>query len=654
MAKGAIAVRVREDGSRRPVVGARVHLWSEKGDVCQVETDDAGSVIVGDLDDGWVGARVTAPGFANSDPQWKTVGADATVAMHFALEPGVAVEGRVVAKDGGAPLAGARVDVIRGGMFMCGRQIPFTQFTTDADGRFRVAAVPRTEEMIEAAVFVLTHAAFATTDVVLRPAPTDDGPIHVRVEMPAGATLHGVVRGADGVAVAGALVEAHRGRRAAGMLSWGRGPSWSSGPDGGAWITRPLTTESTADGSFALAGLVRGEEYAICARAKGRAPSAPDVVRADDAAPPIELRLRDAWSLTVRVVDVEGRPVSDATLSVHGPDESCSPEPTGPGAWRVDDIGLLAASVFVQATGFVHDYRRVERPARGARSIRVILKRARHIAGVVVDDLGAPVARAMVWAEDSIHAMDDAGLGHAHEADADGRFRIEERSAKRHRVFAQSSLGERGALRGVRPPVDDLRIVVPRAVTVRARFTPSPAQVLFAHKPKSSRRRARGASPEWRHGTALVASDEVVVTGVPAGGAVLRLLVPGFQRIERDVDAARGQIVDLGTIDLEPGLELRGRVLDPGGLPLSDTPVSVERPYLGRDSTQWDIRATTDDDGAFRLRGLWRGDVRVLVHTRRWFPPEFDVHVDGSTPVTLTIPARTDNDDAAEALAQFD
>jgi protocatechuate 3,4-dioxygenase beta subunit len=652
MSKGALVVRVWEDGSRRPVVGASVHLYGQKGLLSVGTTDAAGSVEFRDLDDGWVGARASAPGFANSDPQWQTVGEDATVAMHFALQPGVAVEGRVVARDGGAPVAGVRVVAVRG-VLCTADLLPFAESTTDADGRFGISAVPRVERSMDATMLVLTHAEFATTDVLVRPAPADRGPIHVRVEMPSGAAIRGVVRDAKGGGVAGALIEAHRGNHSASMLPWSRGASWSSGPGGAGWIRRPRTTKPAVDGSFALAGLERGEDYTICANAKGHAPSAPEVVRADDAAASLDLRLRDTWSLNVRVVDVDGRAVADATLSVHGHDASCSPQQTGPSAWRVDDIGLLQASVFVQAAGYIHDFRHVERPTRRARSIRVVLKRTRYIAGVVVDDLGAPAAGARVWAEDSNLAIIDAGLDRAGEADADGRFRIEDRSSKRHRVFAQSALGDRGALHGVRPPADDVRVVVPRGVTVRTRLVPPAGAVLYAHSAKPARRRPRGERSDWRHGSALAVRDDVVVTGVPAGGAVLRLLVPGFQRIERGVVASPGEIVDLGTIDLEPEVELAGRVLDSGGRPVAGTVVSVDQPLRGDGTTPWDIHATTDDDGAFRLRGLWRGNVRVLVDTRRFLRPDFDVHVDGATPVTLTLPARSDENDLADELSRL-
>jgi hypothetical protein len=309
--------------------------------------------------------------------------------------------------------------------------------------------------------------------------------------------------------------------------------------------------------------------------------------------------------------------------------------------------------VYVQAAGYLHDFRHVERPTRRTRSIRVVLKRARHIAGVVIDDLGTPLARARVWAEHSNHATDDSGLQRALETDADGRFRIDDRPGTRHRVFAQSVLGDRGTVRGVRPPADDVRIVVPRGAIVRVRLAPPSSGVLFAHAPKSPPRHARGNPDGWRHGTALVSGDVVTVTGVPVGGAVLRLLVPGSQRIEREVVASPGEIVEIGTIDLETSIELCGRVTDSAGRPLGGTYVSVDQPLRGRETTPWDIHATTNDDGAFLLRGLWRGDVRLLVHSRPIFPPDFDVHVDGATPVTLTLPERSDEDAIADEIARL-
>jgi hypothetical protein len=259
----------------------------------------------------------------------------------------------------------------------------------------------------------------------------------------------------------------------------------------------------------------------------------------------------------------------------------------------------------------------------------------------------------MVWAEHQSFVSDECVQPGAVETDADGRFRIDGRPPRRHRVMARSPRHEHAIARGVKAPAQDVRVMMQRAVTVRARLAPPAGEVLYAHSPKSPRRRPRGAPRDWRHGSALAVRDDVVVTGVPVGGAVLRLLVPGFQRIERDVVASPGETVDLGTIDLEPAIELCGRVLDSAGRPLVGTVVSIDHPFHGSETTPWDIHATTDDDGAFRLGGLWRGDVRLLVHTRRFLPPGFDVHVDGATPVTFAVPARTDDDAIADELERL-
>lgn len=657
MGTGRLVVHVKEEGSRRPVAGATIGLGNESGYLPSGTTGPGGSIEATELPEGWVWARATAPGFAPSEPQWATIADGLVSTLRFELQRGVAVEGVVVARDGGAPVAGARIEAIRGRQ-VCRSARPFDVVESDARGRFRIEVVPRSADISSATLLAVSHESFASADVVVSPAKDDPGPFNVRAEMAPGATLLGIVRDPGGRPVGGARVAAHRGDRPKALLRFGDGISWSGGGSWEVTVRRPRVVETRADGTFALAGLEAGEDHTLVVVAEGHVPAEPVVVRAEASAAPVELLLRKPGGLTVRVVDAAGRAVEDATLSSGGRTGPIRFESVAPGTWRARAVDDASFYVSVTAPGRVAAFRMVEITPGRRRSIRMTMRPSHHLAGTVVDDTGAVVAGARVWAEHSSTVSDDCGLRDAGETDAAGRFRIEQLPAKRHRVMVRAPGLEPTVVRGIRPPSDDVAIVAPRAATVRVRFdvpagSSLPDEVEVVHAPPPS----RGGEPEpfsdaWRRATFPIDRGAAEILGVPARRAVLLIQVPGFQRVERTVKAARGETVELGTIALEPALELAGRVLDADDRPLPGVHVSVQQP-LAHERNDRGIRTTTADDGTFRLGGLWRGRVNLAVGVVRHFLTTFEVDVGSDERVTLTIPRDVEEDPIAGVLRRL-
>lgn len=645
-------ITVKDETTRRPVAGATVESWVESGFLPRRTTDADGRVDLTDLPDGRVGALVTAHGYAPSDPEWKTVGDGIVLALHFELQPAVAVEGIVVARDGGDPVEGARVAAVRG--WMVGRsELAFDETTSDANGGFRLAAVPRVKEAQDGAVLVVERDGFATTDVVVTTTPSDAALVHVRVALVPGASVGGRVLDADGAPLAEARIEAHPGgARWHFHLTLGFGQSRSFHADGSVTLRRALAAESDAEGRFEVTGLVRGETYTLLAGQPDGSITEAVEVCADAGIAPVELRVRRSGALVVRVADGDGNPIEGA--EVHLNERGADLRATEPGVWRADVVHHSSAYLFVQAPGFVLASRSVEVAPGRTRTVRIKLKPAFHLSGTVVDDAGAPVAGASVWAEDSPDVMDDAGLPDSQETDAAGRFRLEDLPGKKHRVMVRGPRHVPAVLRGVRPPADDLVLVAPRAMTVRVRFeVPAgqrrPGEVHVLHAPLPRRGRAPDRfSEKWRSGAFALEDGATEIVRVPPPRAVLRLLVPGFQRVERIVEGTHGETVDLGTIVLEPPIDIDGRVVDSDGRPVAGVNVHPEQPWAHDDEHAWTVRATTAEDGTFRLRGLWRGRVKLLVQTGPLFPAGFDVDVGDGRPVTLTIPAGDPHDIAGE------
>jgi hypothetical protein len=647
MAQGMLVVRVWQKSTRRPVAGATVHLWTEVGLSAEAPTDSTGSVEVSDLASGWVGACVMADGFATTEPQWQTVGEDAVVTLHFELETAIAVEGVVLARDGDRPIPGARVEAMRGRQVSRGGRA-FERAVADAQGRFRLAAVPRTSRLIDAPVLVVSHPDFATVDVVVQPAATDPGPFHVSVALPPGAAVRGTVLDTEGRPVEGAEVESHLGRQDARLLQFG-GQSWIGGHGDAPLLVRPRTTRSAADGTFEIAGLERDKEHTLLAKAEGALPSEPIVVRAGDAEP-ARLSFRRTGAVVIRVVGPADA-VSAASVSVSSA-RAIEAQPKGDGDWAIENIDAPSVFVHVAAPAMLDWYDSVVVTPGRTRTVRVRLQSAVHLAGVVVDDLGAPIARAKVWAEHKSFVHDDAGMRHACETDDAGRFRIDGLPAKRHRVLVATRRGERAVLRGARPPSDDVRVVAPRGATLRSRIAVSPgskppAELRALHaKVGRDGEVPNGIFGAWREFVGPVEGDAVALTGLPAGRARLLLLAKGFQRVERRVALRRGQVVDLGTLALVPAHSQDGRVVGPDGAGVHGAIVSLESPYSGGDREAWTTSATTDADGSFRLNELPAGRVRLTVAFSGVRYPPFEVEIPSAPPATLALPALPDFGDA--------
>jgi hypothetical protein len=126
----------------------------------------------------------------------------------------------------------------------------------------------------------------------------------------------------------------------------------------------------------------------------------------------------------------------------------------------------------------------------------------------------------------------------------------------------------------------------------------------------------------------------------------------GFLPVVREVDAATP--VDLGTLTLDPGETLAGRLAFPDGTPVAEADLRVSF-AVGRDlppARQWDGEAAspsptfrrtvrTDGSGRFRLAGLPRGAVRVSTEPDPRFL-ELDLRLDLPTaPEAEPIRVRT-------------
>jgi hypothetical protein len=359
----------------------------------------------------------------------------------------------------------------------------------------------------------------------------------------------------------------------------------------------------------------------------------------------VDVRLGAAGRIVVRVTDREHRPVDvPSAASISGGEFHASAQSDTDGTIAVAGVPPGRCFVFVEAEGFCSAGFSVQ--VRAGRTTRrtARLDRAQTVEGRIVDDLGTPVAGARVWAHEGTSAADDWEAPGAVDADADGRFRIERLEPSSHRLIARTPRHPLAILRGVRPPASDLRVVLPRGVTLRGRFilpagAPPPDAWFVATAPW----RRRGDRPhEWHAQRLWWHGDAFDVPGVPAGDTDFRVRVPGFAGLRQRIRAVPGEVLDLGDVVLDRGVELTGRVVLPDGSPVEGARVGLVSEIASFEHAEaWLNETLTGADGSFRIPGLTPGELELRVSRHGgiagMFEPQFTLRVTAdATPAILT------------------
>ena len=201
---------------------------------------------------------------------------------------------------------------------------------------------------------------------------------------------------------------------------------------------------------------------------------------------------------------------------------------------------------------------------------------------------------------------------------ADGKFTLEVRS-KDYAPFSSDIAAPRA---GAVAAAIDVRL--DKGVTLRGTLVDSEKKPVSAalaaqitlRDPKTRRVLTRiDRDPQSLHSGP---SGEFTIDRIPAGTARVNLQVEGFKEIDkRDVVLAREtKGADLGTIALDKGGRLAGRVVSSEGTPIASAKVDVTgsgRAGGGPGGGMWgrSFTATTDAEGRFTVVGLGEGDVNI-------------------------------------------
>jgi protocatechuate 3,4-dioxygenase beta subunit len=478
------------------VAGARVRARSWRFHAETVTGADGGYELCVPPDP--LDLAVRAEGYA---PEWASAQAKKRLRRDFEVSPEATLTGRVIAAEDGAPIAGALVQV-GGGEALSGE-----------DGSFRLAGLFPGKQ----ALLARAPGRRLPDPIEVQLGVADAAEVVVPLER--AARLRGAVVDLAGAPVPGAVV---------GGFAEGRG----AGP-----IEDAVTD---AGGRFVLDGLAPGTlELAV----RGHVVREPEVVTIGEKDQEVTVRVARGATLAGVVVR-EGRPVADARVYARPPNDGWAPDTrSGPdGRFRLAGLApgtYLVGAESIEAGAFTRDAPLTLAEGDVRADLTLDLELAGAVAGVVVDEAGAPVAGArvelsLVGGRD--YGWDVTGADGSFEANAlsgGGEYQIEVHPAQTPDLTYRPAGGRapRVAVRDGRSRVTGVRVVVAREdLAIRGRVlaadgTPVPDVPVTASPAHDERE--PGFAVAWAMTTA---DGSFAITGLVGGRYELAAYVAGGRR----------------------------------------------------------------------------------------------------------------------------
>jgi RNA polymerase sigma factor (sigma-70 family) len=397
---GFVLSGIVQDSGGGPISGAQVLVRSREA-IGVTLTNDKGSYGV-TLERGPYTLLASADGYA---PARSSVELPGETRRDFTLHPGAHVGGRVVRKDGGQGIAGALVRLEPDGRGGRGDET-----TTVSDGGFTLSGVAPGTYTLSAANGRLVG--FAPEPVRVGVAENLQG---IVVALEPAFVIGGTVRDAAGRAVAAAAI---RMEDATKMVDMGS-------------LAGTVVASTDSEGRYLVEGVLPGS-FRLKAGAAPHAPSRSRVVQIKDAdATGIDLALPRGGAVHGKVLDSEGRPTENASVSVTVREVeavdalwrgSGNAKSGADGLFRVDALG--AGSVRITATHERHGSVAVGPEPLGEGEVKELVVRFSKpatLSGTVRWDDGSPAVGARVrWT-----AFGRGGGGAAlAQVGADGGFRL--------------------------------------------------------------------------------------------------------------------------------------------------------------------------------------------------------------------------------------
>ncbi len=615
--EGALVVRVTAKDGGSPIKGAIVKAWTEAR-TWAAATDAAGVARIVGIPEGSVDLRADAARWTGEEDS-ADIEAGKDVQVALALEPGAPFSGSVVSEETGRPLPGVEVVVQASrtpGDVAPHHRAPYARERTDKDGGFTVGGVPEGET----ATVEASADAYATTTATVAVRDGKAAPDPVTVRLAPGGEVRGVVRDPEGRPVSGATVFVFP-TSMTGLLS---NPHMRKLTQTGEGDEVPFEVATDANGAYVAKRLPLDVEYAAVAEADGFSRSKTirglNLTRKTRVATADLANLPSA-TLVVRLVDAEGRPVTEQALVQVGDgmmaDRKRKPDEGNAYSFRIPVAGELP--VLVEAPSFRRSWSKVV-VADGKRVEHVVrLDPGAAIEGVVVDEAGKPVAGALV--SGNIVGGDDPSPGGWTnvpilgdkwvDSDARGRFALRGLPAKDvavSAVFGGAKGRQVSPSTTVNAPAKGVRLVVVQTASVAFRLL-SPDGKPYADEKVKVAHWHRGDFDSLNMEYLQAKDGRFVIDALEAGPSEIQVETWAHVPVLRSFVAALRTSVDLGDVVLEPGLPVRGRVVDADGKPVAGalvlaTPGDGKDVWLagmGLEGGSGGNRARTAEDGTFTL-----------------------------------------------------
>jgi protocatechuate 3,4-dioxygenase beta subunit len=362
--------------------------------------------------------------------------------------------------------------------------------------------------------------------------------------------------------------------------------------DEGAKAKAPPSIARTDQAGRFSSGVITGLRFELGVHAEGHAFW---IDRDHDPSRPLVVSLKQGQPLTGQVLDMAGRGLAgmrvtlsdDRAFDLTGPEVTTDKE----GTYRFPHAPSGAVWVRASAPGRATRSVQVRNPGGGKPAVDDLwLPEGGSISGSVMDAQGSPVAGASVWAA----PLDNVGGAFSGRfpvvrvlSDEEGGFSLEGITAgNRYRVGAEAVDETRGASGplSIVPGalLEDLIIRLHAAATLRLRLIDAeerPTERISMRFDSETENDDRGYVQRQ---TVEPDSDKLVpgedgwwtVNGLQSGRFELRIEPDGYLEVRQSGIVLRdGETTEIGTLRLEPGSSLGGRVVDREGKPVGGAEV---------------------------------------------------------------------------------